>query len=262
MTESDIQNLRTLLSSEQISDVNQGTLLLESWMDDERAFIAKIHQITGPVLNLDAEPINIPTLVENAHQVDQVHIFPFYELFKDSPHAGYLAAWTIGHLASLNERFRSHTDICFENCRLTTLPSNIVNFENIQSLDLWENHFTEIPEVVFSLSTLTKLDILDNHLQYIPHKIAELSNLEELIPREKALRTLPQTIGLLTNLKRLELTSNRITQLPKGIGHCETLEEIDITQNPFHADAAKIVESWLPNCEIHFSEPLTDADFM
>jgi internalin A len=115
---------------------------------------------------------------------------------------------------------------------LWTLPSEIFDECNIESLDLYDNNLTGLPETVCQLSSLTFLDASSNRLSSLPKNFGALQNLSSLSLQENNLRVLPRDFFQLKKLKILDLSDNKLTVLPSAIGNMQDLEKLDLSDNP------------------------------
>merc|ERR1739838_243109 len=71
-------------------------------------------------------------------------------------------------------------ELYIENNHLTSLPSSIRNFTQLQVLDCSNNRLTSLPKTLFELKRLKKLRLSFNDLNVLDSRIDELGKLEEL----------------------------------------------------------------------------------
>jgi len=128
------------------------------------------------------------------------------------------------------------------NCGLTSLPTELRKFKNLETLELNDNDFktadlsmlcdfkklkyleidncnlTEIPTSIFCLKDLEKLSLFNNDLSVLPTKLFQLAKIEELQLGGNLLTTLPNDILKLKKLRMLEISGgmkrNNIAKLP------------------------------------------------
>ena len=115
--------------------------------------------------------------------------------------------------------------------QLTTLPESIFQLTNLTQLDLSHNQLTTLPESIFQLTNLTQLDLSYNQLTTLPEFISQLTNLTQLDLSGNELTTLPEFISQLTNLTQLDLSGNELTTLPESISQLTNLTQLDLSGN-------------------------------
>ena len=90
------------------------------------------------------------------------------------------------------------TELELEDLALTTLPAEIGNLTNMETLYLSENQLTSV-EGVGKLTSLTLLSLANNQLTSA-EGVEQLTNLRGLFLSDNKLKTLPREIGELTGL--------------------------------------------------------------
>ena len=95
------------------------------------------------------------------------------------------------------------------NNHLTSIPKNIENFVNLQSLKLPNNHLTVLPPEIGKLCRLRSLDLVNNQLTELLPEIQNLPKLSMLILAGNRIRSLPK----LASIKYLNLCGNEIEDL-------------------------------------------------
>lgn len=100
-------------------------------------------------------------------------------------------------------------ELQLSNCKLKEIPSNILQHQGIEILELDYNDIGEIPEEISNMKRLTDFNISNNNITKIPQEIFELKH-----------------------LKSINLGSNNISTLPKGEFESNTVKpKIDLTRN-------------------------------
>ncbi|MES2772658.1 MAG: leucine-rich repeat domain-containing protein [Bacteroidota bacterium] len=136
------------------------------------------------------------------------------------------------------------------DCGLTSIPKELIYFENLEELDLSRNNFENadlgllasfrklksisfqncqlktFPEVVLSLRELEILNVFGNKIKQLPEGLYELNRLSELGVGENELTFLSPRISKLTRLKSLSFSGTRISTLPATIVKLKSLNEI------------------------------------
>ncbi len=115
--------------------------------------------------------------------------------------------------------------------KLTTIPESITKLTKLTRLYLSGNQLTTIPESITKLTNLTELDLSSNQLATIPESITKLTNLTELDLRINKLTTIPESITKLTNLTELNLSSNQLKKIPELITKLTNLTELNLRIN-------------------------------
>lgn len=118
---------------------------------------------------------------------------------------------------------------------LKLFPLEIVDFPNLQYLDLYGNKMGEIPVEIEKCKKLQYLDISYNQLTNLPVEIGTLINLEELYVKYNQLLEIPREIGGLLALQKLDISHNRLVGLPDEIMMLESLIVLYLKENNFSA---------------------------
>jgi hypothetical protein len=134
------------------------------------------------------------------------------------------------------------TQLQLWKCGLTSLPTELRKFKNLETLELNDNDFktadlsmlcefkklkylaidkcnlTEVPTSIFCLKDLERLSLFNNDISVLPTDLFQLTKIEELQLGGNLLTTLPNEILKLKKLKMLEISGgmkrNNIAKLP------------------------------------------------
>ncbi len=118
------------------------------------------------------------------------------------------------------------------NLGLTSIPNEIVNFENLEELWMIGNDVSHFDINLLKRLKHLKLINLDNSaIEELPVNISELSALEVLSLDLNPLKTLPGSIYQLQNLKELSLSLTKISRIDPAIGKLTSLEKLDLSSN-------------------------------
>ncbi|MBL0334000.1 MAG: leucine-rich repeat domain-containing protein [Chitinophagaceae bacterium] len=116
-------------------------------------------------------------------------------------------------------------------CAVSSLPKDLGNLTNLETLSLTVNAISSIPEEISKLTKLKKL-VLDDNLP--------LKNIE--------------AICSLKQLEHLSLFGCGLQKLPVIIRQLTSLKFIGLTGNPLTENDIEVLHRALPNCEIVFQQ--------
>ena len=111
------------------------------------------------------------------------------------------------------------------------IPAALFTLEDLQSLNLSDNFFTEIPEEVCGLCRLTTLIMQRNALLRVPDNLFQLRYLDHLEFSENYLERLPAAVGNLKRLTYLGLDRNRLTEIPDELCKVTSLVTVVLGSN-------------------------------
>lgn len=109
----------------------------------------------------------------------------------------------------------------------TSLDEAIENKSDVCTLLLNSQELNHFPDEILEFSNLEYLDLSQNEIEMIPEGIKELSNLKTLIIDRNRFKTLPQELKNL-NLKKLNISDNRYLREPVFIYKIKSLEELSM----------------------------------
>lgn len=121
--------------------------------------------------------------------------------------------------------------IYFYNNEISYIEDHSRNdYTELTNVNIAKNNLTLIPTILLQFDSLESLDLSNNFFfeQSLPPEIGDLSNLEKLVINESSLGgALPKEIGNLTKLIELSLKQNLlIGAIPKEIGNLTQLQEL------------------------------------
>jgi internalin A len=123
------------------------------------------------------------------------------------------------------------TELFLRRLRLTQLPPEVMQLNNLQVLNLSDNYLTSIPPEIGQLTNLQHLYLTTNHLSHVSPEIGLLTNLQALYLDDNRLTSIPPEIGQLTNLQFMFLNNNELTSLPPDIGRLTNLQVLGLSNN-------------------------------
>jgi small GTP-binding protein len=126
--------------------------------------------------------------------------------------------------------------------QISSLPREIGQLTNLQTLDISFNQISSLPPEIGQLTNLQSLDISGNQISSLPPEIVQLTNLQTLDLRNNQISSLPPEIVQLTNLQTLYISYNQISSLPPEIVQLTNLQSLDISNNQFSSLPPEIVQ--------------------
>ncbi|MBO1063056.1 MAG: hypothetical protein HEQ14_19600 [Aphanizomenon flos-aquae CP01] len=114
---------------------------------------------------------------------------------------------------------------------MSSLPPEIVQLTNLQSLDISDNQISSLPPEIVQLTNLQFLNISGNQISNLPREIGQITNLQSLYISGNQISNLPRGIVQLTNLQTLSISRNQISSLPPEIGQITNLQSLYISDN-------------------------------
>ncbi|RLD27051.1 MAG: hypothetical protein DRI54_01745 [Bacteroidetes bacterium] len=116
-----------------------------------------------------------------------------------------------------------------------TIPPELGNLTNLDTLDFWENQLTgSIPPELGNLSNLKQLVLEENQLTgSIPPELGNLSSLTDLNLYENQFTgSIPTELSTITNLKNLYLNRNQLSgAIPPELGNLSELINLGLSKN-------------------------------
>ncbi|MEA5624273.1 COR domain-containing protein, partial [Nostoc sp. UHCC 0251] len=126
--------------------------------------------------------------------------------------------------------------------QLSNLPSEIGQLTNLQTLHLYENQLSSLPPEIVQLTNLQFLNFHNNQLSSLPPEIVQLTNLPSLRLDNNQLSSLPPEFGQLTNLQTLDLDNNQLSSLPPEFGQLTNLQFLNFQKNKLSSLPPEIVQ--------------------
>jgi Leucine-rich repeat (LRR) protein len=117
------------------------------------------------------------------------------------------------------------------NEKLTRIPDEVFELEDLEVLNLSRNLLTSVPESIFNLRNLRSLDFSGNQLESVPASISRLDRLNSLYLGSNRLNEIPESIGGLRELTLLYVAGNRLRAIPASISQLELLTWLDLSRN-------------------------------
>ncbi len=114
---------------------------------------------------------------------------------------------------------------------ITDLQIALQKPDSVIKLVLRKKHFKNFPIEILQFKNLQYLDISKNAIKELPDSISTLKNLQHLACSKTGLLRIPNTIGGLKELRYINFNQNEITTLPWGFGKLSHLQVADLWSN-------------------------------
>lgn len=138
--------------------------------------------------------------------------------------------------------------------KLSEFPKEILQFRNLQYLDLSKNKIKKLPEGIDTLKQLQFLILSKNLIAELPKQIGDLPNLKYLNVNQNELESLPAQLGKLEKLEVLDLWSNNLNEFPEELKYMKSLKELDLRVILISDEQQERLKTLLPKTTIHFSK--------
>lgn len=121
-------------------------------------------------------------------------------------------------------------DVSFN--QLTDLPIGLASLNSLTELYINKNSFNTIPDVVYNLQGLKVLNIGNNPIIEIPARISKLTNLEKLVVEGMPVDfKVTEEVGNMASLKSLYLIYSHLDVLPFNFSKLNKLEVLCLNGN-------------------------------
>ena len=282
MSESQFENIITLLNDPNLESVTQGLMLWETLMDlgeDREFYLGKLNELdfTGlkGTFSYGFGGKRVPSWLRTAKFRLYVSLWALGYLAKHSDEtalsikkielndpAFFTFPETFVHLTDLTHfelqrsKWTALEDVwihfpklievdLFDN-EITSLPSGLGSCTQLQKLDLSYNPITELPDCVRSMTSLQELKIRDFDGRSLPEWFGELRELRTLNAESASITALPNSIGDLKKLHTLSLRWSKLESLPETLGDCVSLNSMDIasTEITTFPSTLPVLQAW------------------
>ena len=101
----------------------------------------------------------------------------------------------------------------FGTHKLMSIPEDIGDLQDIESLTIIRTEITSLPESFFNLKSLKNLNLSGNKLNSLSESMSKLSSLEVLDLSYNKLESAPEALSSLSNLKEFKIFENPLKQI-------------------------------------------------
>ncbi|MBA4239405.1 MAG: hypothetical protein C0448_01675 [Sphingobacteriaceae bacterium] len=136
---------------------------------------------------------------------------------------------------------------------LKSFPKEILQFKNLQYLDISKNSIAELPDSIYLLSNLQYFACSKTGLKRLPKEIGKLSNLVYLNFNQNDLEILPPQIGNLEKLEILDLWSNNLDEYPSSLSGLKSLKVLDLRNILISDETQANIINMLPRAKVYMS---------
>ena len=145
------------------------------------------------------------------------------------------------------------TKLVLRKQHLKSFPKEILQFKNLQYLDISKNTIAELPDSIDLLSNLQYFACSKTGLKRLPKQIGRLSNLLYLNFNQNDLEGLPPQIGNLEKLEILDLWSNNFDEYPSTLSGLKSLKVIDLRNILISDEVQNNIIGMLPKAKVYMS---------
>mgnify|MGYP001319270580 CR=1 FL=1 len=186
-----IENLGTLLKSDDFGFVQQGMTLGDTLCNSEQDFRRVLTVVKGEDISVSPTIEEMMAIFGNLSRCRS--LFPSY--------------WALNKLGS---PFPARVDLGYLG--LETVPSCVYEWTHTQMLDLGSNALSSVSDSIGQLTHLRYLILYFNRLTQLPKGLGRLTQLTALNAPLNDITVIPDCLHELSNLQLLELFSNKLTQ--------------------------------------------------
>lgn len=136
---------------------------------------------------------------------------------------------------------------------LKSFPKEILQFKNLQYLDISKNSIAELSDSIYLLSNLQYFACSKTGLQHLPKEIGKLNNLLYLNFNQNDLESLPPQIGNLEKLEMLDLWSNNFETYPSSLSGLKSLKVLDLRNILISDEVQTNLTNMLPWAKVYMS---------
>lgn len=145
------------------------------------------------------------------------------------------------------------TKLVLRKQRLKSFPREILQFKNLQYLDISKNSIAELSDSIDLLINLQYFACSKTGLKRVPKEIGRLTNLVYLNFNQNDLEYLPPQIGNLEKLEILDLWSNNFEEYPTTLSGLKSLQVLDLRNILISDPVQTSIQNMLPKAKVYMS---------
>ncbi len=183
-------------------------------------------------------------------------VFPQRSVSQTIPLLDSLSLDTAKMYVDLNQALKNPDRVIRLSLRkqkLKEFPKEILQFKNLQYLDISKNSIKELPPEIGDLKNLQYFSASKNDIEAFIPELGSLTNLRWLIMNQNEISLLPPQIGNLTKLEYLDMWSNNLDHFPEELKNLKKLKTFDLRVILIADSEQSRIVSLLPDTKIYFS---------
>jgi Leucine-rich repeat (LRR) protein len=145
------------------------------------------------------------------------------------------------------------TKLVLRKQHLKSFPKEILQFKNLQYLDVSKNSIKELPDSIGTLTNLQYLACSKTGLLRLPKEIGKLTNLVYINFNQNDLELLPSQIGNLEKLEILDLWDNNLDDYPASLSGLKSLKVIDLRNILISDETQAYLKGLMPKAIVYMS---------
>ncbi len=186
-------------------------------------------------------------------------VMKFKEIIKQEDGSQYALIGVLNGLSrsienktTLSQQQSNKLSLNFSQSKLKELPAGIP--DDIQSLILRNNKFTNFPDAISRFTKLEYLDLSHNRIKNVSELINNLSKLHYLDLSNNRISKLPSNFDGLKDLRELNLSDNKLKDIPAEICNLTNLRLLNLKGNKVKFEDVLNIVRCLTNTNIIFDE--------
>lgn len=139
--------------------------------------------------------------------------------------------------------------------KLKEFPIEILEFKNLQYLDISKNSISVIPDSLVKLTNLQYFKCSKNNIEELPRNFGYNENLRSIDLSQNEIKALPFSFGRLSKLEFADLWDNNLEEFPASMNQLTSLRMLDLRNILISKTKQEGLQSQLPKTYIYFSAP-------
>lgn len=139
--------------------------------------------------------------------------------------------------------------------KLKEFPIEILQFKNLQYLDISKNSISIIPDSLVLLTNLQYFKCSKNNIEELPKNFGHNENLRSIDLSQNDIKALPYSFGRLSKLEYADLWDNNLEEFPSSMNQLTGLRMLDLRNILISKTKQEGLQNQLPKTYIYFSAP-------